>query len=60
MFAAKRQGESEPSQLTANQRFRHSDFVADFNTVTSSQSECLGKMALGVVKYFYDRPSQSI
>ena len=44
------------NKLTANQRFRHSDFV----TVIWSQSERLGKMALGIVKYFYDRPSQPI
>ena len=35
------------NKLTANQRFRHSDFV-----LISSQSEGLGKMALGIVKYF--------
>ena len=39
---------SEPSQLTANQRFRYIDFVA----VISSQSEGLGKMALGIVKIY--------
>ena len=59
----------EPGQLTANklsanQRFRHSDFVTDFVTdfvaVISSQSDGLGKMAVGIVKYVYDRPSQLI
>ena len=50
----------EPSQLTANQRFRHSDFVTDFVAVISSQREGLGKMALGIVKYFYDSSSQPI
>ena len=42
------------NKLTANQWFRHSDLV----TVASSQSEGLRKMALGIVKYFYLRPSQ--
>ena len=51
---------SEPRQLTANQQFRHSDFVTDFVAVISSQSEGLSKMALGIEKYFYDRPSQPI
>ena len=46
---------SEPGQLTANQRFYHSDLVTDFVTVISSQSEALGKMALGLVKYAYNR-----
>ena len=31
-----------------------------FVAVISSQSEGLGKMALGIVKYIYDRPSQPI
>ena len=44
------------NKLTANQRFRHSDFVA----VILSQSKGLGKMALGIVKYAYDRSSQLI
>ena len=39
---------AEPSQLTAKQRFRYSDFITDFVTVISSQSESLGKMALGI------------
>ena len=42
----------EPSQLTAKQRFRYSDFVA----VISSQSEGLGKMALGIVKIYLGLP----
>ena len=46
----------EPGQLTAKKRFRHSDLV----TVNLSQSEGLGKMAPGIVKYAYDRSSQSI
>ena len=50
----------EQGQLTANQRFRHSDLVIDFVTVVLSQSEGLGKMALGIVKYAYDRSSQLI
>ena len=40
------------NKLTANQQFCHSDFVTDFVIVISSQSEGLGKMALGIVKYF--------
>ena len=50
----------EPGQLTANQRFRHSDLVTDFVTVILSQSEGLGKMAVGILKYAYDRSSQLI
>ena len=42
----------EPSQLTAKQRFRYSDFVA----VISSLSEGLGKMALGIVKIHLGSP----
>ena len=51
---------NEPGQLTANQRFRHSDLVTVFVTVILSISEGLGKMALGIVKYAYDRSSQLI
>ena len=51
---------SEPGQLTANLRFRRSDLVTDFAAVISSQSEGLGKMALEIVKYAYDRSSQLI
>ena len=42
------------NKLTANQRFRHTYLVADFVTVILSQSEGLGKMALGIVKYASD------
>ena len=49
-----------PDKLTANQPFCHSDLVSDFVTVILSQSEGLGKMALGIVKYAYDRFSQLI
>ena len=43
----------ESSQLTANklianQRFCYGDLVTDFVAVISSQSEDLGKMALGI------------
>ena len=38
------------NKLTVNQRFRHRDFVIVF----SSQNDGLGKMAPGIVKYFYD------
>ena len=55
-YPAFRAKSTDRDKLTANQRFCHSDFV----TVTSSQSEGLGKMALSIVKYFYDRPSQPI
>ena len=48
------------SQLTANQQFRHSDLVTDFITVILSISDGLGEMALGIVKYAYDRSSQQI
>ena len=49
--------QNEPSQLTANkvtanQRFRYIDFIA----VISSQSEGLGKMALGIVKIYLESP----
>ena len=37
------------NKLTAKQRFRYSGFVTDFIAVISSQSEGLGKMALGIV-----------
>ena len=51
---------SEPGQLTANQRFRHSDLITDFVTVILSQSDGLGKMAIRIVKYAYDHSSQLI
>ena len=41
----------EPSQLTANQRFRYM-----FLSLISSQSEGLGKMALGIVKIYLGSP----
>ena len=47
-------------KLTANQRFRHSDSITNFITVILLQSEGLGKMALGIVKYAYYRSSQLI
>ena len=43
------------NKLTAHQWFHHSDLVIDFVTVILSQSEGLGKMALGILKYAYDR-----
>ena len=48
------------NKLTANQRFRYSDLVHNFATVILSLSEGLGKMAVGIVKYAYDRSSQLI
>ena len=53
-------GQLTANKLTANQQFHHSDLVTDFATVISSQSEGLGKMALGVVQDTYDRSSQLI
>ena len=37
------------NKLTAKRRFRYSGFVTDFIAVILSQSEGLGKMALGIV-----------
>ena len=51
---------TDREKATANQWFRHSDLVTDFVTVILSQSERLSKMALGIVKYAYDRSSQLI
>ena len=51
---------TDHDKLTASQRFCHDDLITDFVTVVSSQSEGLGKMALGIVKYAYDRSSQLI
>ena len=48
------------NKLIVNQRFHHRCFVTDLFMVTLSQSEGLGKMALGIVKDFYDCPSQPI
>ena len=45
-----------PSQLTAKRWFRYSGFVTDFLAVISSQSEDLGKMALGIVKVYLGSP----
>ena len=51
---------TDRDKLTASQQFRHSDLVTDFITVILPQSEGLGKMALGIVKYAYDHSSQLI
>ena len=56
---------SEPGQLTTTNWPqtnwpRKNGLVTDFVTVILSQSEGLGKMALGIVKYAYDRSSQPI
>ena len=53
-------GKLTANKLTANQRFRHSDLITDFDAVISSQSEGSGKMAPGIVKYAYDRSCQLI
>ena len=44
------------NKLTAKRRFRYSGFVTDFVAVISSQSEGLGKMALGIVKIYLGSP----
>ena len=44
------------NKLTAKQRFHYSGFVTDFVAVISSQSEGLGKMALGIVKIYLGSP----
>ena len=44
------------NKLTARRRFRYSGFVTDFVAVISSQSEGLGKMALGIVKIYLGSP----
>ena len=48
------------NKLTANQRFCYSDFVTDFAAVISSQSEGLGKMALGIVQMYLGSPFSPI
>ena len=48
------------NKLTLSRWFCHSDLITNFVTVISSQSEGLGKMAMGIVKYAYDRSSQLI
>ena len=50
--ATTRAKSTDRDKLTANQRFRYSDFVA----VISSLSEGLGKMALGIVKIYLGSP----
>ena len=50
----------EPSQLTVNQQLPLISSLSDFIAVILSQSEGLGKMALGMVNCFYDRLSQPI
>ena len=44
------------NKLTANLWFRYSDLVTHFVAVVSSQSEGLGKMALGIVKIYLGSP----
>ena len=44
------------NKLTVKRRFRYSGFVTDFVEVISSQSEGLGKMALGLVKIYLGLP----
>ena len=48
------------NKLTARQLFCHSDLITDFVAVIFSQSEGLGKMVLGIVKYAYDCSSQLV
>ena len=47
---------TDRDKLTAKQRFRCSDLVTDFVAVILSQSEGLGKMALGIVKIYFGSP----
>ena len=47
----------ESGQLTTNQR-GHSDLVTDLVTVILAISEGLGKVAVEILKYAYDRSSQ--
>ena len=48
----KRAKSTDRNKLIASQGFHYSDFVTDFVTVILSQSEGLGKMALGIVKIY--------
>ena len=48
----KRAKSTDRDKPTANQWFRYSDLVTHFVAVISSQSEGLGKMALGIVKIY--------
>ena len=43
-------------KLTAKRRFCYSGFVTDFVAVISSQSEGLGKIALGIVNLYLGSP----
>ena len=47
---------TDRDKLTAKRRFRYSGFVTDFVALISSQSEGLGKMALGIVKIYLGSP----
>ena len=49
-----------PSPLIVTNWPRKNGYQWSRHKVISSQSERLGKMALGIVKYFNDRPSQAI
>ena len=44
------------NKLIAKRRFCYSNFVTDFVAVISSQSEGLGKMALGILKIYLGSP----
>ena len=52
----KRAKSTDCDKLTANLWFRYSDLVTHFVAVISSQSEGLGKMALGIVKIYLGSP----
>ena len=47
---------TDRDKLTTKRPFRYSGFVTDFVAVISSQSEGLGKMALGIVKIHLGSP----
>ena len=47
---------TDRDKLTAKQRVCYSDFITDFVAVILSQSEGLGKIALGIVKIYSGSP----
>ena len=51
---------TDPSQLTTTNWSTVTNDHWSRHKVILSQSEVLGKVALGIVKYLYDRPSQPI
>ena len=59
-FHTAQAGQLTANKLTISEQFHYCDLINDFVTVFSSQSEGLGKMVLGIVKYTYDHSSQLI